>query len=234
MLKTGSPTYPVYTVPFMLRSGWEVSTTDERMEVQSRASSYYDEKSFPLAKHIGIYFTYMEGCILLLLAGTAVPIATRNWREGGSHSSNVRLLHTVNEALLATMVGGEIHNTGLPVHGASRSLSAAELQGRTNGHHCCNADSIRCSGLYCSGGRCYALHIPNDRCPRSVLQGEWDTSSGYNRLINTPTAEATANMWANSAFPHDGYLFHQRGKALLLRRHCNSGMAPPAWPAALP
>ncbi len=206
MLKTGSPTYPVYTVPFMLRSGWEVSTTDERMEVQSRASSYYDEKSFPLAKHIGIYFTYMEGCILLLLAGTAVPIATRNWRR---------------VALILPMFAYFILSMKLfwpPWWGAKYTILVYPFTALLGAYL---LQSFKAARTVTIAVMLTAFVVPGfiavagDAMPftyrmtvaRSVLQGEWDTSSGYNRLINTPTAEATANMWATAALPPESVIF---------------------------
>lgn len=206
MLKTGSPTYPIYTVPFMLRSGWELGMTEERIEVQSRASSYYDEMSFPLAKHVGIYFAYLEGCILLLLAGTAVSTAIRNWRR---------------TALVLPMLAYYIVSIMLfwpPWWGAKYTTSVYPFTALLGAHL---LQGFRGSKIIVFAAMTIAFVVPGffavagDAMPfsyrmtvaRSVLQGEWDTSSGYSRLINTPTPEATANMWANVALPPESVIF---------------------------
>lgn len=206
MLKTGSPTYPVYTVPFMLRSGWAVSSTDERMEVQSRASSYYDERSFSLPKHIGIFFAYMEGCILLLLAGTAFSAASRNWRRA---------------ALILPMLAFFIIAIKLfwpPWWGAKYTILAYPFIALLGAYLLQN---FRAAGTVTIAVLVIAFVVPGflavagDAMPfsyrmtvaRSVLEGEWDTSSGYTRLINTPTPEAAANLWASAALPSESVIF---------------------------
>jgi len=81
MLKTGSPTYPVHTVNFMVREGWELQDPEENLMVNNRASQLYESKFFSPLKHVGVFFAFMEGCFLLLLAGIIASAAGRRWKD---------------------------------------------------------------------------------------------------------------------------------------------------------
>jgi hypothetical protein len=69
MLTTGSPTYPVYPVTSLLNSGWELEYPEEQMLVNNRSSQVHESRNFSFSKHIGVFFAFMEGNFLLLLAG---------------------------------------------------------------------------------------------------------------------------------------------------------------------
>jgi hypothetical protein len=206
MLKTGSPTYPVYTVPFMLRSGWEVSTTDERMEVQSRASSFYDDKSFSLAKHIGIYFAYMEGCILLLLAGTAFSTATRNWRSVVLVIPMLAYFIVSLKLFWPPWWGAKYTILVYPFSALLGVYLLQSFKGARTVTISVMVTAFVVPGFFAVAGDAmpftYRMTVA-----RSVLQGEWDASSGYTRLINTPTPEAAANLWATAALPPETVIF---------------------------
>lgn len=206
MLKTGSPTYPIYTVPFMLRSGWELSATDERTEVQYRASAYYDEMSFPLAKHIGIFFAYMEGCILLLLAGTAFSTATRNWRRAALTLPILVYFIIVIKLFWPPWWGAKYTILLYPFTALLGAYLLQSFRGARAVTFAVMVIVFVVPGFFAVAGDAmpftYRMAVA-----RSVLLGVWDTSSGYTRMINTPTPEATANIWATAALPPESVIF---------------------------
>ncbi|MCK5035889.1 MAG: hypothetical protein KAS73_08355 [Candidatus Sabulitectum sp.] len=206
MLKTGSPTYPFYPVTYTLNSDWELSSTEERLTVQSRDSSFYNQMDFPLYKHIGIYFAFMEGNILLLLLGLAVSAAKKNWK-GILISLPLIAYFAVSLKLFWPPWWGAKYT--ILIYPFIAILGAKLLQDfryHRIATYIVMILAFIVPGFFAVAGNAmpfsYRITVAG-----SVLHGEWDTNSNYQRLINTPTAEGASNMWANAALPPGTVIF---------------------------
>jgi len=203
MLKTGSPTYPVYPVRSMVSEGWELVEPPENTTVNTRSSYLYEHKDFPLAKHIGIFFAYMEGNFLLLLAGVATALLLGRWRDAGL---SVPLL--VYSAVAIAVFWP-------PWWGAKYSILVypfAAILGARLLSNSRAAMAIACilvipsfiiPGFVIVAGD--GRHFEYRRTVvQSILQGSWQTESGYRMWMSTP--EGMTHMWANSALPRESVI----------------------------
>lgn len=206
MVKTGSPTYPFYPVSHMLKSEWELSATEERLTVQSRSSSYYGQMLFSPEKHVGIYFALMEGSLLLLLSGLAVSTAKRNWK-GILIFLPLLVYFAVSLKLFWPPWWGAKYT--ILIYPFIAILGAKLLQGfrydRLSAYIIMLLAFIVPGFIAVAGNAMpfsYRITVAG-----SVLRGEWDSDSGYQKIINVPTAEGASNMWANAALPAGTVLF---------------------------
>lgn len=70
MLVTGSPTYPVRQIPFLVNDEWRLSPLPpEIQDLNDRSSAMHSSRHFPLIKQVGIFIADMEGISLVFLAG---------------------------------------------------------------------------------------------------------------------------------------------------------------------
>ncbi len=205
MVKTGSPTYPVNPVPSMLREGWELCDPPENTIVNTRSSYLYEHRNFPMAKHIGIFFAYMEGNVLLLLAGMAAALALRRWADlllalpvllycglaiavfwppwwGAKYSILVYPFTAILGARL-------LHGGGRPAFAAAWAVMLI---------------SFVVPGFYAVAGEQRPFSY-RATVAESVLRGAWKPRSGYGMWLSTP--EGMAQMWANAALPPDAVIF---------------------------
>lgn len=204
MLKTGSPTYPVSPVSFMLHEGWELNDPPENTTVNTRSSYLFENKDFPLIKHIGVFFAYMEGNALLLLAGIATAIVLRRWKD---------LLLAVPVLVYCGLVilvfwppwWGVKYAT--PMFPFAAILGAYLLQGARGGKAAVYAIVLPAfiipSFIAVAGDKrpfTYRITVVE-----SVLRGSWKDDSGYKIWISTP--EGMTHMWANSALPSETVIF---------------------------
>lgn len=196
MAVTGSPTYPKYQVSFMVKDEWRLGEIPEEIRLlNDRDSILHENRHFSLLKHIGIFFTSMEG-ILILFAGTLFYLLIR---ERG------KLL-----LLLPMMVYFAVSMIVLwpPWWGAKYTILFYP------------AVALICTSLFQTDRRfgiiftagAFAtaftvtgfIAVPVLKYPvdfrysvaRSVLQGSWDTSCNYRFPVST--AEGMTHMWMNS------------------------------------
>lgn len=204
MLKTGSPTYPVYPVTQMLKDGWELSEPEEQVAVGTRDSYLYEDIFFPLPKQVGIFFASMEGSILLLLAGVIATLVTGKRAE-------VYLAVPVLIYGIACIVafwppwwGAKYSILAYPFIG----LLGGRLLQRSNGSIWIATSVLAVSFLIpgfvmvAGDARPFTYRIT---VTRSILNGNWSEESGYAMYMSTP--EGMTHMWANSALPSDATIF---------------------------
>ncbi|MFO7626319.1 MAG: hypothetical protein R6V62_03560, partial [Candidatus Fermentibacteraceae bacterium] len=203
MLKTGSPTYPVNPVSSMVREGWELVEPPENTTVNTRSSYLYEHKDFPMAKHIGIFFAYMEGNILLLLAGLATALILRRW---GDALLSVPLF--VYSACAIAVFWP-------PWWGAKYSILVYPFVAVLGARLLSNsraAMAIACILIIPSFIIPGFVIVAGDGRPfeyrttvaQSIMQGSWRTGSGYRMWMSTP--EGMTHMWANSVIPHESVI----------------------------
>lgn len=198
MLKTGSPTYPFYPVRSLVREGWELNRPQENTIVNTRSSYLYEHKNFPLAKHVGIFFAYMEGNVLLLIAGIVTALILKRWKD----------LYLVLPVLVYSALA--IIAFWPPWWGAKYSipfypfvalLGAKLLSGSRAGAWIATIlllPSFIIPGFIAVAGepRGYSYRTT---IAGWVLMGEWNSESGYRMWLSTP--EGMTHMWANTALP---------------------------------
>ncbi len=203
MLRTGSPTYPVNPVASMVREGWELVEPPENTTVNTRSSYLYEQKDFPLAKHIGIFFAYMEGNILLLLAGLAAALLHRKW---GDALLTVPLFVYGACAIAVFWPPWWGSKYSILVYPFAAILGAKLLSNSRAG--LITACILVIPSFVIPG----FVIVAGDGKPfeyrtavaRSVIQGEWATESGYRMWMSTP--EGMTHMWANSAISHESVI----------------------------
>ena len=79
MIHTGSPTYPEYQIPFLVKDEWKLLPAPVELTIlTNRASEFYESTNYSITKHIGIYLTSMEGIFLLFLGGLGVVLAGKD------------------------------------------------------------------------------------------------------------------------------------------------------------
>lgn len=204
MLKTGSPTYPVYPVSSLLREGWDLEDPEENALLNDRSSYLHAHKNFPLMKHAGIFFGYMEGNFLLLLAGAGVVLLS------GRAGKALLTLPVVIYGIIAIAVfwppwwGAKYAVLIFPFTGL---LGAKLLNGGRSG---AIATIFALLVAFVVPG--YIAVAIEDRpifyrtdVMASVLRGGWRDESRFGMLMSTP--EGMTHMWANSFLPPETVIF---------------------------
>lgn len=204
MLKTGSPSYPVYPVNSMVRDGWELEEPQENTTVNTRSSYLYEHKDFPLLKHIGIFFTYMEGNILLLVAGMLAALVLRRW---GDLLLSIPILIYSIMAIVAFWPPWWGAKYSILVYPFIAILGALLLSRSREGTAVVVLlviPSFIIPGFIAVAGNPrpfdYRLLVA-----RSVLGGEWRTGTIYRMIMSTP--EGMTHMWANRALTPGSVIF---------------------------
>ncbi|PIE53075.1 hypothetical protein CSA37_02965 [Candidatus Fermentibacteria bacterium] len=201
MVKTGSPAYPVNPVSFMVKEEWQQNEPEENIMINNRASEFYSDKDFSLAKQFGVFFLTMEGCILLLIGGTVYKIFSRDF------SDLTKLIPFLAYSAIAVYVFWP------PWWGAKYSILIYPF--------CAILGTYLLSSWRYSKQFAAAAVIPVFVIPgffftalspwpfiyrytvlESVVSGSWDNhDSGYKMYLSTP--EGMLNLWANSALSDD-------------------------------
>lgn len=205
MLATGSPFYPEMPIQSMLRDEWRFSIPEEQGMLAQRTSELYAHRHFSTAKHVGIFFGYMEGCALLLLTGAAIAAFSGQWRAALS-----RLIPVFVFLILAIMLfwppwwGNKYTIIFYPF----AALLGAKMAEVVRYDRALLALVTACSfvvpGFIAVAGNPYPVAY-RIAVLRSILQSHWDMESGYGRWISTP--EGIAHMWANQALPEGTVIF---------------------------
>lgn len=200
MLKTGSPTYPFYPITSMVREGWELNRPAENTIVNTRSSYLYEHKNFPLAKHIGIFFAYMEGNVLLLIAGIATALIMRRW---GDLYLVLPILVYSAIAIAAFWPPWWGAKYSIPFYPFVALIGARLLSGSKAG---ASIAVILLLPAFIIPGFIAVAGEPRGYSYRtavtsSVLMGRWNTESGYRMWMSTP--EGMTHMWANTALPSE-------------------------------
>lgn len=204
MLMTGSPTYPVFPVNSLLRDGWQIRDPEENASLLDRASYLYEHKKFPLLKHLGIFFAYMEGNILLLLFGVGISLLARRWKDALLAVPILLYCFVAIVAFWPPWWGAKysivifpfiaILGTKLLQHtraGYATVLSSLVLAFVIPGFVAVAVEDRPFN---------YRAHVAS-----AVLCGRWNPESRFGLLLSTP--EGMTHMWANSAFPHETVIF---------------------------
>jgi len=200
MLKTGSPTYPFYPVTSMVREGWELNRPPENTIVNTRSSYLYEHKNFPMAKHIGIFFAYMEGNILLLIAGIATILILKRW---GDLYLVLPVLAYSALAIIAFWPPWWGAKYSIPLYPFVALLGAKLLSRSKAGEWIATflvLPSFIIPGFIIVAGEPKAF-LYRVTIVESILQGDWNSESGYGMWVSTP--EGMTQMWANPALPHE-------------------------------
>ncbi len=197
MIKTGSPVYPINHVTSMVSEAWKLSDPPENTTVNTRSSYLFEHKNFPMAKHIGIFFAYMEGNILLLLAGVATVLILRRWGE---------LLLSLPVFMYCALA---IAVFWPPWWGAKYSILVypfAAILGARLLSSSRAALFVAClliipsfviPGFVVVAGEARPFYY-RAQVTSAVLSGRWNPVSRFGLLLSTP--EGMTHMWANSAF----------------------------------
>lgn len=203
MIKTGSPTYPVNQISFLVRDDWRLVEPPENTTVNTRSSYLYEHRYFPLLKHIGIFFAYMEGNILLLIAGVLVSIAAGRWKDAAA-AIPVLVYGAAAIAVFWPPWWGSKYS--ILVYPFIALLGARMLQSARGGALTTVLiviPSFVIPGFFIVAGDGKAMAY-RWTILESIVQGRWDTESGYRMYMSTP--EGMTHMWANSALPHDSVI----------------------------
>lgn len=204
MLKTGSPSYPVYPISSMVREGWELEEPHDNTMVNTRSSYLYEQKNFPLAKHIGIFFAYMEGNILLLLAGLVAAIVQKRSRDAAITLPVFVYSIAAIAAFWPPWWGAKYSILIYPFV----ALIGASLLSSAKAGKCVSVAMI-IPAFVIPG----FIAVAGDPRPfdyrfqvtESVLSGQWRSGTNYRMLMSTP--EGMTQMWANEALPRGSVLF---------------------------
>ncbi len=198
MLKTGSPTYPFYPVTSMVREGWELNRPPENTIVNTRSSYLYEHKNFPMAKHVGIFFAYMEGNVLLLIAGIATALILKRW---GDLYLVLPVLAYSALAIIAFWPPWWGAKYSIPLY-PFIALLGAKLLSRSRAGVWIAAflviPSFIIPGFIAVAGDPKPFSY-RTTVAESVLRGGWKSESGYGMWLSTP--EGMTHMWANTALP---------------------------------
>lgn len=205
LLATGSPFYPEMPVQTMLREEWRFRIPEEQGMLAQRTSEYYAHRHFSTAKHVGVFFAYMEGCVLLLFTGAVASAFLGQWRE-----TLLMLLPIIVFFILAIMVFWPPwwgNKYALIIYPFAAMLGAKMAENLKHDRAVLSLVAV-CSfvvpGFFAVAGNPYPVAY-RITVLRSILQSHWDIDSGYGRWISTP--EGIAHMWANQALPDDAVIF---------------------------
>lgn len=204
MLKTGSPTYPVNPVSFMLRDEWELNEPQENITINTRSSYLFEYRNFPLIKHIGVFFAYLEGNTLLFIASIIVLLIYRNYKH---LLLAVPVLVYCGLAIIVFWPPWWGVKYATPIIPFTAILGTLLLQDNRVGRVVVYAMVLP------------AFIIPSfvavagDERPftyrftvvESILGGNWEEESNYKMWISTP--EGMTHMWANSALLPNTVIF---------------------------
>jgi hypothetical protein len=196
MLKTGSPSYPVYQIPFMVKDDWKlIAEPEEITMINNRDSELYENRNFSLLKHIGIFLTSMEGILLLLLGGLGVSLfqKNRNW---------MLFLPLFAYFAVAIVVMWP------PWWGAKYSILIYPFVALMGVRALQTRELF--SSFYLPGVCIVSFIVPGFiavptlvfpasyryTVAKSVIQGDWDMQFGYKVYPSTPEGEM--QMWLNS------------------------------------
>jgi hypothetical protein len=204
VLKTGSPVYPVYPINSMLREGWDFNGPEENRLLNDRASFIYQQRSFPIMKHIGIHFAYMEGNFLLFLAGIATVLFLRRW---GDALLAVPVLVYCAAAIVVFWPPWWGSKYAILLYPFIAILGARLLQRSKAGTAV--ALLLIIPSFIIPG----FIAVAGDQRPfayrrtvtESILMGRWQSERGYGMWLSTP--EGMTQMWANSALPSNAVIF---------------------------
>ncbi len=204
MARTGSPTYPMMPVRSMLMEDWKLNQPEENITVNRRASLLYEHKAFSIPKAVGIFFWYMEGNILLLLAGAVTVAFMGKWRDLGLILPFFAYCVAGILAFWPTWWGSKYTILIYPF----AALLGAHLLGRSS-RGWITASLVALAAIIVPG----FIFVSGDPRPldyritvlKAVLGGEWDVSTIYRIPMSTP--EGMTQMWANSAFPEQTVIF---------------------------
>jgi len=195
-IKTGSPTYPVYSISSIVKPQWKLLPIPEEIALlQDRSSEMHPESEYSVLKHIGIFLTSMEGILLLFLAGLFFAIFNKNI----SLFTFVPLLLYFATAILVFWPPWWGAKYAILVYPFTALLGTSVIQTR-------RTFATIFLPLTCIVSIVVPLFIvsPSASFPglyrytvtKSVLQGEWDTSHNYRMYPSSP--EGMAHMWLNS------------------------------------
>lgn len=204
MLKTGSPSYPVYPVNSMVREGWELEDPSDNVTVNTRSSYLYEHKDFPLAKHIGIFFAYMEGNILLLLAGLTATVFLMRWKDASLVLPFLVYSLVAIAAFWPPWWGSKYSILIYPFTALIGARMLSYARASTAVAVGLIIPSFIVPGFIAVAGdpRPFAYRF---QVTESVIRGEWQGGTTYRMLMSTP--EGMTHMWANTALPPGSVIF---------------------------
>jgi hypothetical protein len=197
MIHTGSPTYPVFDIPFLVNAEWKQLPLPEEISLwNDRDSEIHTESDYSIIKHIAIFLGSMEGILLLILGGTVVAI----WHSQGEWKLFLPILVYWIIAIVALWPpwwGVKYAILMLPFTGI---IGVYMMQSRE-----------RFTSVYITVAFLISMVLPNVlktteaempvgmryTVARSVLTGEWYDTLGYRYSLLTP--DCMTQMWLNSA-----------------------------------
>lgn len=204
MLATGSPFYPEMPIQSMLRDEWRFSIPEEQGSLANRSSDYYAHRHFSTAKHVGVFFGYMEGCALLFLVGSTLSLFSRNWREALTRFLPLLVYFGLAILLFWPPWWGNKYTIIVYPFAAILGVKLAEgFRHESAVLYLVAVCAFVVPGFIAVAGNPYPVAY-RVTVLRSILESEWDMESGYGRWISTP--EGLAHMWANQALPNDAVI----------------------------
>ena len=205
MLKTGSPSYPVHPIAFLLRDEWRVDREPVEISMlNDRSSELHSDKRFSLAKHIGVYYASMEGGVLLLICGLLVALLSRRF-SAALVAVPILLYSALSIWILWPPWWGAKYT--ILIYPFVAFIGVRLLQE--------NRRSLLLTSLvlipsFVIPGFLIAAVNPHPAAFRismtkSILTGQWDFKGGYAMNLSTP--EGMSHIWANAALPDTSVIF---------------------------
>ena len=197
MIHTGSPTYPEYQIPFLVKDEWKLlPLPEELITLTDRASEFYENTHYSTGKHIGIFLTSMEGIFLLFLGGLGIVLTgkDRRWLL----FLPILVYFAVSIIVLWPPWWGAKY--AILIYPFVALLGVKAIQSREK--FCSVYLSSICILSFVVPGFIIApkLSLPaayRYTVVKSVLTGTWDSTYGYTVFLSTP--EGMTYMWMNSA-----------------------------------
>lgn len=195
ILVTGSPTYPVYYFPSLVKEEWLLSEPpDEIITLNDRDSEVYS--SYSTIKNIALFFACMEGIFLLFLFGAAMQLFHRDIYNMLALTPII-LYFLVSLVIMWPPWWGAKYS--MPIYPFLAILGASFIA-KSNKFVKITVAFILCISIIVPG----FIIAPTITYPalyrytvlKSIIMGKWDIDSGY--VITTSTPDGMMGMWLNS------------------------------------
>ena len=196
MLKTGSPTYPVHQISFLVKDEWRlIQPPAEIIELNDRDSQSHSETDYGFLKNIGIFFISMEGILFLLLGGVVIAFIQKD----NSRVLFMPILVYFTVAIILFWPPWWGVKYAILIFPFVALLGVRSMQSRERFSSVflplVSILSFVVPGYLVTSDMFYPANFKLS-LTRSVLTGEWDISSGYQFNINS--SEGMTQMWLNS------------------------------------
>ncbi len=204
MLKTGSPTYPVHQIDFLVKDEWRLTQPPEEMqEWNNRTSDIYSESDYSPLKNIGIFLISFEGILFIMLGGLGIALS----RKDRSWFLVIPVVAYFVAAIFAfwppwwgakyaILIFPFVALLGAKLLQPSKTFSTVYLL-------FVMILSFVLPGYIIRSEMFYSGHFKLSMA-KSVLSGHWDDTSGFQ--YNITSSEGMTQMWLNSSLTENSII----------------------------